>query len=57
MKRKKLTPETFRGKKFQEQNLAHIKEAVRDGSIAYGLAAVHAYQRSKYFPSKEQLRQ
>ncbi len=56
MKRKKLTPEAFRGKKFQEQNLAHIKEAVRDGSIAYGLAAVHAYQRSKYFPSKEQLR-
>jgi len=57
MKRKKLTPEAFRGKKFQEQNLAHIKEAVRDGSIAYGLAAVHAYQQSKYFPSKEQLRQ
>lgn len=57
MKRKKLTPEAFRGKKFQEQNLAHIKEAVRDGAIAYGLAAVQTYQHSKYFPSKEQLRQ
>ncbi len=55
LKRQKLTESAFRDKKFQEQNLAHIKEAVRDVSIAYGMAAVMLFKRSCYFPSKESL--
>lgn len=55
LKRQKLTEAAFRDKKFQEQNLAHIKEAVRDGSIAYGMAAVMIFKTSCYFPSKESL--
>jgi hypothetical protein len=36
MKRPKLTEEAFKKRKFQEQNLNHIQEAVRDASFAYG---------------------
>ncbi|XP_048587325.1 uncharacterized protein LOC125556710 [Nematostella vectensis] len=57
MKRKKLTTEAFRAKKFQKQNLAHIKEAVRDCSISYGLAAVEAFRCSEYFPDEETLQE
>ncbi|RUA04433.1 MAG: hypothetical protein DSY43_06265, partial [Gammaproteobacteria bacterium] len=56
LKRPKLTTEAFRGKKFQEQNLAHIKEAVRDGSIAYGMAGVQMFKTSSYFPSGDSLK-
>ena len=38
MKRYKLTKEVFMKRKFQEQNLNHIKESVRDASKAYGFA-------------------
>ena len=41
MNRPKLTEEAFKKKrKFQEQNLQHIQEAVTDASSAYGVAAV-----------------
>ena len=56
LNRKKLTEEAFRKKKFQEQNLAHIKEAVRDASLAYGMAVVEMFRRSKHFPSQESLK-
>jgi len=56
LNRKKIAEEAFRKKKFQEQNLAHIKEAVRDVSIAYGMAAVEVFKMSEYFPSKESLK-
>ena len=39
MKRCKLTKEVFKKRKFQEQNLDHIKESVRDASKAHGFAA------------------
>ena len=51
MKRPKLTEEAFRKRKFQEQNLNRIKEAVRDGSRSYGLAAVHEFAKSEFFPT------
>ena len=56
MQRPKLTEEAFRKRKFQEQNLQHIKEAVRDGSCAYGLAAVQEFRVSSKFPSDDDLK-
>jgi hypothetical protein len=55
MKRPKLTKEIFKKRKFQEQNLNHIKESVRDGSNAYGFAAVQEFKASKEFPSQQEL--
>lgn len=56
MKRPKLTQEAFGKKKFQEQNLSRIKEAVRDGGLAYGLAAIQEFKKSSYFPSESVLK-
>ena len=56
MKRVKVTQEAFGKKKFQEQNLSRIKEAVRDGGLAYGLAAVQEFKKSAYFPSESDLK-
>ena len=55
MKRPKLTRETFGKRKFQEQNLSRIKEAVRDGGVAFGLTAVQEFKKSTYFPENSQL--
>ena len=55
VKRPKLTEETFKKRKFQEQNLNHIQEAVRDASCSYGLAAVQEFIISHEFPSYEDL--
>lgn len=57
MKRPKLTEEAFGKRKFQEQNLNRIKEAVRDGSYAYGLAAVQEFRESNFFPTQSDLQQ
>ncbi|KAK3746869.1 hypothetical protein QZH41_008128 [Actinostola sp. cb2023] len=56
MKRPKLTYEAFGKRKFQDQNFNRIKEGVRDGSIAYGLAAVKEFQSSSDFPSEKELK-
>lgn len=56
MKRSKVTHEAFGKKKFQEQNLSRIKEAVRDGGQAYGLAAVKEFKKSSLFPSESALK-
>lgn len=56
MKRQKLTEEAFKKRKFQEQKLQHIQEAVKDGSFAYGFAAVHKFKCSDEFPSDDDLR-
>lgn len=56
MKRPKLTEEAFKKRKFQEQNLQHIQEAVRDGSCAYGISAVHEFRASNEFPSEGDLK-
>ena len=55
MKRYKLTKEVFKKRKFQEQNLDHIKESVRDASKAYGCAAAQEFKASEEFPSEEEL--
>ncbi len=55
MKRPKLTEEAFKKRKFEEQNLQHIQEAVRDGSFAYGVAAVQEFLLSNAFPSDDEL--
>lgn len=57
MKRPKLTEEAFGKRKFQEQNLNRIKEAVRDGSYAYGLAAIQQFRESNFFPTQSDLQQ
>ena len=54
MNRHKLTDEAFKKKrKFQEQNLNHIQEAVWDASCAYCFAAVQEFTKSEEFPSDE----
>ena len=55
MKRYKLTKEVFKKRKFQEQNLDHIKESVRDASKAYGCAATQEFKASEEFPLEEEL--
>lgn len=57
MNRKKLTKEAFKKRKFQEQNLQHIQEAVKDGSFAFGLAAVQEFKLSDEFPSEDVLKE
>lgn len=56
MKRPKLTEEAFKKRKFQQQNLQHIQEAVRDGSCAYGMAAIYEFKASNEFPSDDDLK-
>ena len=47
----KVTDHAFGEKKFQQQNLNRIDEAVRDVAMAYGLAAVQEFKASAHFPS------
>ena len=56
LKRVKVTSEAFQDKKFQDQNLSRIKEAVRDVAFGYGLAAVKEFADSSKFPSESELR-
>ena len=53
MKRPKVIDEAFRARKFQQQNLQRIQEAVRDGAMSIGLDAVQNFNISEDFPSKE----
>ncbi len=57
MSRPKLTKEAFKKRKFQDNNLNRIKESVRDGSYAYGMAAVQEFRMSPDFPSNQDLLQ
>jgi hypothetical protein len=54
MKRKKLIVNAFKKKKFQDGNLLHIREAIRDVSKAYGMAAVLEFLESSHFPPQRQ---
>ena len=51
----KLTKDAFKKKKFQDQNLNRIREAARDGTISYGIAAARCFFHSSTFPSKSDL--
>lgn len=54
--RKKITPESFGKKKFQEQNLKRIEEAIRDTSAAFGIAASIEFRKSASFPNQDELK-
>jgi hypothetical protein len=54
--RKEITPESFGKKKFQEQNLKRIEEAVRDTSVAFGMAASIEFHKSASFPNQDELK-
>ena len=51
MNRPQLNPETFKDKTYEKNNLRHIKDAVRDCSQSYLLAAIVEFQSSNYYPS------
>ena len=53
--RTKINDDSFGQKKFQEQNLNRIEEAVRDMGISFGMAAVLEFRDSSSFPSQEEL--
>ena len=54
--RKKVTDDSFGQKKFQEQNLNRISEALRDVAFAFGMAAALEFRGSDSFPSQDLLR-
>ena len=55
MKRSKINKDAFKKKTFAEGNLGRIREAVKDGARAYGLAAVMEFQKSTFFPDLQML--
>ena len=55
LSRKKITNESFGKKKFQEQNLNRIEEAVRDVGVAFGIASVLQFKNSSLFPNSTEL--
>ena len=56
MNRPQLNPETFKDKKYEKNNLRHIKDAVRDCSQSYLLAAIVEFHSSNYYPSPRELK-
>ena len=56
MNRPQLNPETFKDKKYEKNNLRHIKDAVRDCSQSYLLAAFVEFHSSNYYPSPRELK-
>ena len=55
MMRKKLTTEVFKRKKFEDNNLSLVREAVRDTCRAYGIAACIQFKDSSFYPSASEL--
>ena len=55
MKRKKLTKDVFKKRKFQDNNLVQVHEAIRVACIIYGLAAAIEYFESEWFPFEHEL--
>ena len=49
MKRKKLTSEVFKNKKFQQNNLIQVREAIRDVCKAMVLLQLWNFQRVSHF--------
>lgn len=57
LKRKKLTTEAFKSRKFQEHFLIQIREANRDVCFGYCIAACLEFRESRYFPTNADLAQ
>ena len=55
MKRKKLTKDVFKKRKFQDNNLVQVREAIRDACMAYGIVAAIEYFETEWFPSEHEL--
>ena len=55
MRRSKLSAEVFKDKKYEEDNLRKIKEALRDVARSYGIATVVQFKLSEFYPSPEAL--
>ena len=55
LKRKRLTTEVFKKKKFNEANLTKVREAINDSCRSYGIAAAIEFCSSNCFPSNEEL--
>ena len=53
--RKKLTSEVFKERKFNEDNLTKIREAIKDVSMSYGIAAALEFKESQKFPNATEL--
>ncbi len=56
LKRKRLTIEVFKKKKFNESNLTKVREAINDACFSYGLAAAIEFRSSNGFPTNEELK-
>lgn len=55
LKRKKVIPEAFGKKKFQDGNLQRIREACRDITASYLYAAIYEFMQTELFPNQEDL--
>lgn len=55
LKRKKLTAEAFKARKFQENFLLQIREANRDVCFGYCIAACLEFHESRFFPTNSDL--
>lgn len=55
LKKKKVTPEAFSKKKFQDGNLQRIREECRDISESYLYAAIYEFMQTELFPSQDDL--
>ncbi len=53
MKRKRLTKDVFKKKKFDDNNLVKVREAIADACRAYGIAAALEFISSDTFPTSE----
>ena len=55
LKRKKLTTEAFKSKKFQENFLTQVREAIHDVCRACCIAAFLEFHETAHFPSNSEL--
>eukprot|EP00112_Aurelia_sp_Birch-Aquarium-sp1_P001871 Seg12029.2 transcript_id=Seg12029.2/GoldUCD/mRNA.D3Y31 product="hypothetical protein" protein_id=Seg12029.2/GoldUCD/D3Y31 len=56
LNRQKLRTEVFKEKKFEQDNYRQIREAVRDCSLSYCIAAAYEFKLSDHFPDPGSLR-
>eukprot|EP00112_Aurelia_sp_Birch-Aquarium-sp1_P005270 Seg1598.4 transcript_id=Seg1598.4/GoldUCD/mRNA.D3Y31 product="Potassium channel AKT3" protein_id=Seg1598.4/GoldUCD/D3Y31 len=55
LRRKRLSTEVFKERKFNDDNLTKIREAVKDVAMAYGIAAAIEFKNSPLFPTQSDL--
>ena len=55
VKRRKLTAEVFKDKKFNDDNLTRVREGIRDVCKSYGTATVYEFLKNSSFSSQAEL--